>query len=341
MSRKIKCLVWDLDNTVWEGTLLEDDRIALRPRIKEVFEELDRRGILLSIASRNDHDDAMLVLKSFGLDEFFLYPQIHWGAKSESVKSIAVSLNIGIDSIAFIDDNPSEREEVRFSCPDVMVLDEFQYEKLLDMPEFQPRFVTDDARHRREMYLAESVRKQSEIEFKGSNDEFLKTLDMRLTISPVGDGDLERVEELTQRTNQLNSTGITYDYDELKAFMSSDRHVFFIAGLDDKFGSYGKIGLALAEETADTLDIKLLLMSCRVATRGIGTAMLIHLIRLASEKGKRLTADFKETGRNRMMGITYKLIGFYEDGDEADGVQKLVYKGPPREYPDYIAITLS
>ena len=341
MSRKIKCLVWDLDNTLWEGTLLEGDRLHLRPNVRQVLEELDRRGILLSIASKNNYEDGIAMLEEFGLREYFLYPQIGWGEKHRSIAAIVESLNIGIDTIAFIDDREQERAEVSYFCPEVKVLDEWAYQSLLDMEEFQPRFVTEDARHRRAMYLAEGVRKEAESAFTGSDETFLKTLEMKLSIAPVTEEDLQRVEELTVRTNQLNSTGVTYDYDQLKRFIHSDHHVFLIAGLRDRFGTYGKVGLVLAENRGGTLDIKLLLMSCRVATRGIGTAMLIHLIRMAKAKGQWLTADFRETGRNRMMGITYKLIGFYEDGDEVEGVQKLRYMGENREYPDYLDVELS
>ena len=341
MSRKIKCLVWDLDNTLWEGTLLEGDRLHLRPNVRQVLEELDRRGILLSIASKNNYEDGIAMLEQFGLREYFLYPQIGWGEKSRSIQAIAEALNIGIDTLAFIDDRQEERGEVLHYCPEVMVLDEWAYQSILDREEFQPRFVTEDAKYRRAMYVAEGQRKEAESEFTGSNETFLKTLDMKLSIAPVTEEDLQRVEELTVRTNQLNSTGVTYDYDQLREFIRSDKHVFLIAGLTDSFGTYGKVGLVLAEIGEDTLDIKLLLMSCRVATRGIGTAMLIHLIRLAHEKGKGLTADFRETGRNRMMGITYKLIGFEEEGDEVEGVQKLCYQGENREYPDYLTVELS
>src|SRR5689334_8960196 len=111
----VKCLVWDLDHTVWEGILLEDPEVRLRPGVAEVLAELDGRGILHSIASRNDHDLAMAKLKELGLDEYFLYPKVNWGTKSESIAAIAKDLNLGVDAFAFIDDQPFEREEVQFT----------------------------------------------------------------------------------------------------------------------------------------------------------------------------------------------------------------------------------
>ena len=107
----IKCVIWDLDNTIWDGTLLEDSSVSLKPRIGEVLEELDRRGILHSIASRNDYDQAMAKLQEFGIADYFLYPEIRWDAKSLSVRLIQEHLNIAYDTLLFIDDQPFERDD--------------------------------------------------------------------------------------------------------------------------------------------------------------------------------------------------------------------------------------
>ena len=103
---RIKCIVWDLDNTLWNGTLLEGDDVRLRDRVRETLLELDSRGILHSIASRNHAGTALARLREFGLEEYFLYPQINWGSKAASIGVIAESLNIGLDAICFIDDDP-------------------------------------------------------------------------------------------------------------------------------------------------------------------------------------------------------------------------------------------
>ena len=346
MSKKVKCLVWDLDNTLWEGTLLEDANVKLKPGMKEILEELDRRGILLSIASKNDHSDAVAKLKELEIAEYFIYPQINWNSKAQSIKSIAKGINIGIDTLAFIDDQSFEREDVKFSCPEVLTIDAADYQKLTDMEELTPRFITDDSKKRRLMYLSDLHRKSDEDVFEGSNEEFLATLDMKLTIAPVQAGDLERVEELTLRTNQLNSTGFTYDFDELSSFITSEKHTFLIASLDDKYGTYGKIGLILLEEMEDVIEIKLLLMSCRVMTRGIGSALLVHIVKMAQSKGKKLRAQFVSTGRNRVMYITYKLMGFEEaetseenDNDGESTIEILEYHGDAdRKYPGYLKV---
>jgi FkbH-like protein len=311
-ERKIKCVVWDLDNTVWEGVLLEDREVKIREGIADIMKVLDERGILQSISSKNDYNAAMDKLKEFGIADYFVYPQISWGSKSEAVKNIARLINIGADTLAFVDDQPFERDEVSYSVPEVLCIDVCDLDKLLDMPEMNPRFITDDSKYRRLMYMSDIERNNAEESFTGTQEEFLSTLGMKFTIAPVGEGDLQRVEELTVRTHQLNATGYTYSYEELDMFRKSDRHLLLISGLADKYGTYGKIGLALVECDEDVWTMKLLLMSCRVMSRGVGTIMLNHVMKLAKEANVRLRAEFVQTDRNRMMYITFKFAGFTE-----------------------------
>ncbi|HEX2058857.1 MAG TPA: HAD-IIIC family phosphatase, partial [Actinomycetota bacterium] len=199
----VKCLVWDLDNTLWKGTLLEDPSVSIDSRAVAIVRELDRRGILNSIASRNEESLALDVLREHGLDEYFLYPQINWNAKDVSVKAVADALNIGIDTIAFVDDQAFDREEVAFSLPEVRCYSTDDLATLLDLPDFNPPFVTPESARRRSMYLADAARSRAEAEFRGPKEEFLASLRMRFSISPAGEDDLQRAEELTVRTNQL------------------------------------------------------------------------------------------------------------------------------------------
>lgn len=314
----VKCLVWDLDNTLWRGTLLEDPSVTIDERAVAVVRELDRRGILNSIASRNEESLALAKLREHGLDQYFLYPQINWNAKDVSVKSVADALNVGIDTIAFVDDQPFDREEVAFSLPEVRCYSPSDLPGLLDLPDFNPPFVTPESARRRLMYLADAARTKEEASFSGPKEEFLASLGMRFTISPAGEDDLQRAEELTVRTNQLNTTGRTYSYDELKAFAESPSHLLLVAELEDKHGTYGKIGLALVEKAAETWTLKLLLMSCRVMSRGVGTVMLNHVMREANAAGARLLAELVPNDRNRMMLITLRLGGFAEVAREGD-----------------------
>lgn len=131
-------------------------------------------------------------------------------------------------------------------------------------------------------------------------------------MAPACEGDLERAEELTVRTHQLNATGVTYSHEELDAFRCSDDHLLLVASLEDRFGSYGTIGLALIERHPELWTLKLLLMSCRVMSRGVGAVLLNHVLRLASAAAVRLQAEFVPTDRNRVMYVTYKFAGFSE-----------------------------
>lgn len=311
-ERKIKCVVWDIDNTLWDGILLEGDNVAVRDGIVDIIKTLDNRGILQSIASKNDFDLAMAKLSELGVDEYFIYPQINWNPKSFSVKTIAKLINISIDTIMFIDDQEFEREEVAFSLPEVICTDSKDLSGLLEMAELKPRFITEDSKRRRGMYRSSIKRNQDEEAFNGTQEEFMASLNMIFTISEAEEGDLQRVEELTVRTHQLNSTGYTYSYEELDSFRRSKRHRLFIASLDDKYGTYGKIGLALIECEEMVWTVKLLLMSCRVMSRGSGTILMNHIMRLAKEAGVCLRAEFVPNDRNRMMYVTYKFAGFKE-----------------------------
>jgi FkbH-like protein len=311
---RIKCVVWDLDNTLWDGTLLEDGEVRLRPDVVEHIKRLDGLGVLHSVASKNDPEAATAKLREFGLEDMFLYPRIGWNPKSESVKQIAAKLNLGLDAFAFVDDQPFERSEVEFALPQVTCVDAAEIDTVLHQSDFHPRFVSDESAQRRGMYLSQLARDDIEAEFSGTNEQFLASLRMTFSIGPAKREDLQRAEELTIRTNQLNSTGRTYSYDELDELRESPDHLLLVATLTDRFGSYGKIGLALVEKAQPYWQLNMMLMSCRVMSRGVGTVLLGHIMERAAEAGAGLRADFVETGRNRMMQITYAFSGFREVG---------------------------
>ncbi|CAK8716904.1 N-acetyltransferase domain-containing protein [Candidatus Electronema halotolerans] len=339
-EQKIKCLVWDLDNTLWNGILLEDSEVTLRDGVQEIIQTLDKRGILQSIASRNEHNHAMSRLEKFGLADYFLYPQINWNSKADNIRTIAEKLNIGIDTFAFIDDQAFEREEVNFSLPEVLCLDAADLVKVPELARMHPRFITEDSAKRRQMYLSDQRREAVEEEFVGPKEEFLATLNMVLTIAPAQEEDLKRAEELTVRTHQLNTTGDAYSYEELDRFRQSEDHILLIAGLEDKYGTYGKIGLVLIECREQVWTIKLLLMSCRVMSRGVGSVLINHIRKAAQEKGVRLLAEFVSNERNRMMYMTYKFAHFKEKGKAADGKRVILENdlSQMQHFPAYMTI---
>lgn len=337
-EQSIKCVVWDLDNTVWNGVLLEDAQVSLRPEVPGILRALDERGILHSIASRNDRALALEKLREFGLAEYFLCPQINWNPKSDSIKGISENLRLGLDTFAFIDDQPFELAEVAFAHPKVLCIDAADLSGVDSLKRMHPRFVTEESKGRRLLYMSDERRAEAEQEFTGTNVEFLSNLKMEFTISKVDDLDLVRAEELTVRTHQLNTTGYTYSYEELDALRHSPDHQLLIAGLDDVFGSYGKIGLSLVELGPQFWTIKLLLMSCRVISRGVGNVMLTHIMKLAKAAGVKLRAEFISNDRNRMMYITYKFAGFREIETRDKAVLLENDLSGPHEFPNYITV---
>ena len=316
--KKIKCVVWDLDNTLWEGVLLESQGpMQLKQEVSAVIRELDRRGVLQSVASKNDHDHAMRELQRLGLADYFLYPQIHWGAKSGSMNAIAESLNIGLDTFAFFDDQPFERDEVSSVLNEIRCYpDSYLQDGVLLDGDFMPLYVTAESSQRRSMYLRDAERHVARENFEGVEDAFLKTLELVLRVAPAREQDLFRADELTIRTNQLNTTGITYSVDELRNFTQSPNHQVLVAELSDAYGSYGVIGLVLLVQVDDYWRIDLFLMSCRVMSRGVGGALLTLLRKAAASNEKQLQASFRHTDRNRIMFVTYRFAGF----EEVDGV---------------------
>ncbi|APO47202.1 hypothetical protein BS614_26220 [Paenibacillus xylanexedens] len=336
--KQIKCLVWDLDNTLWQGILAEDTSVYLIKKAVDLIKDLDQRGVLISIASKNDEDLAMRKLKEFGLSDYFIYPQIHWGSKSESIRIIASELNINLDAIAFIDDQDYELEEVRYALPEVMCIHANQVGTISNLSAFNPKYITEDSKNRRLMYMNDRKRREFEEEMNGPQEQFLSSLNMKLTIGPLNNEDLKRAEELTIRTNQLNSTGNTYDFEELQDMINSKKFIPLIIGLSDRFGDYGKIGLVVIEVKEGKWIIRLMLMSCRVMSRGIGSIIIRILIQEAQLRQVNLLADFVDTGRNRMMYVTYKFAGFSEK-NYVDDILILEHNNVTNiTLPDYIQI---
>ena len=317
-KKEIKCVIWDLDNTLWNGILSEDKEVKLREDAKNMIIVLDSRGILNSISSKNNYDDAMKKLEEFGLSQYFLYPEINWNPKSDSVGKIVKHLNIGMDTILFIDDSEFERNEVTSVYPEVMTDDGADLVKLLSNEILNPEYTTIDARNRRQMYLESIKRNCVEESFIGTNEEFLKSIDMRFCIRQAREDDLNRVQELTVRTHQLNSTGVTYSFEEMDEYRKSGDHKLYVCELIDKFGSYGKIGIALVE-LGKEWHLKLLLMSCRVMNRGVGTVLLSYIMGEAKKNNSILLADFMQTDRNKVMYVSYKFANFKERSNDGKG----------------------
>jgi methoxymalonate biosynthesis protein len=312
----IKCLVWDLDNTLWRGTLLEDPDVELFEKLQDVIVTLDSRGILQSVASKNDYDLAWKRLEALGIAEYFVHPRIGWGRKSDSVRDIAEELKFALNTIGFVDDLPSERAEVNFHAPEVRCYTAEQAASLPDLPEFSPEVITVDARRRRQMYQASFSRDAERESFSGPDEEFLRSLDLVMAIKRADEEDLSRVEELTLRTSQMNATGVHYPDEVLRGLLADPDHEVLTVTMSDRFGPHGAVGVMLLEYHPAVWHLKLLATSCRVVSFGAGTVILNWLIDQAARADAHLAADFRVTQRNRMMDIAYRFAGFTDDACE-------------------------
>ena len=324
-ARTWKCIVWDLDNTLWDGTLIEDgpDRVRLRQSVIDVIKETDRRGILHSVASKNNPDDAMKILKMCGIDEYFLHPQIHWQPKSQSVSTIAQLLNIGVDSLAFVDDQPFEREEVSAVLPDVTVIDAADASRLPDRPECQVP-VTEESRQRRLMYRQQQQREAILQSSGGDYRTFLKECNIVVGVSALAPDNLERVYELAQRTNQMNFSGNRYPRAKLEELMRSKTHANFVIHCTDRFGSYGIVGFAVVDVREPRLID--LMFSCRIQGKRVEHAVLGFLVeRYLQESPRDFFANYRKTPKNEAAGKVFTDMGF-ELLEVQDTVMSLVLR---------------
>ena len=312
MPGTVKCVIWDLDQTLWRGVLLEDAEVTVPDAVRVTIAELDARGILQSVASRNDHDHAWRRLEELGLAEYFVVPRIGWGRKSDAVREIADTLSFAPSAVAFIDDQPTERAEVAYHLPAVRCYPAEQAPALLALPEFSP-VVTVDARRRREMYQAGFRREAERTAFAGPDEDFLRSLELSMEIRRAGEEDLVRVEELTLRTSQMNATGVHYPADTLRSLLADPTHEVLVTTLTDRFGPHGAVGILLVARHDTVWHLKLLATSCRVVSFGAGAVILRWLTDQAAAAGVHLVADLRRTDRNRMMEVAYRFAGFDDE----------------------------
>ncbi len=271
---KAKCVVFDLDNTLWDGILLEGN-VKLRDGIAELFSWLDERGILISVASKNAESDALVRLKLEGLDEFLLHPQIGWNPKSMSIQRIASLIDIGIDTFIFVDDNPFERAQVSETLPQVEVLAETAIPDLREHPRLAGG-VTPESKRRRAMYQEAAVREQAAEQFT-DYQRFLADCEIVLEIRPDVESDFERIAELVQRTNQLNFSGRKYDREAISDILADQSRHRFVVVASDRFGAYGTVGFCLASRDGDTVVVEDFMLSCRVQGKYVEQALFAYL----------------------------------------------------------------
>ena len=320
-AAKVKCVVWDLDNTLWEGTLIETEdpaTLTLRPGILKVIKELDSRGILQSVASKNDEAAAMAVLERLGVADYFLYPQIHWNPKSGSLEQIANSLNIGIDALALIDDTAFERQQVASVWPQVRTYDVTETCGLLVLPEFDVP-ITAESKARREMYRAEEKRNILMTDAQTDIAEFIRKCNLRMRLfEPITEEEKLRCYELTVRTNQLNMTGKKYTAAEFAEILARRDHKNFAFSCTDDFGDYGIVGFGQYRVEGETLVFTEFAMSCRVAGKFVESALFSRLLK--TENCSSGSFAVQKTKKNILLRNSLEGIGFAVEQESGDSV---------------------
>lgn len=314
MAKAAKLVVFDLDNTLWKGVLLEGD-VDPFPGLRNLFERLDERGILISIASKNAREDAMAKLEELDLTDYLLFPQISWNPKSASVKKIVETIDIGTDTVIFVDDNPFERQEVEQAVAGVEVLPETTVSELLDHPRLQGS-ATAESRRRRKMYQEAVARKEVAEGFGDDYVEFLKTCEIVTTIRRDEPEDFDRIAELVQRTNQLNFSGRKYGREETRELLADPDLERYVIECEDRFGSYGTVGFCLVSRKAggngksEVVVVDDFMLSCRVQGKFIEQAILYFLAEKDGETASRIEVNFRKTDRNKAAQMVLEKLGF-------------------------------
>lgn len=318
-AKTAKVVVWDLDHTVWDGILLEDGAsgVTMRKGVREAMEALDARGILQSVASKNNPEEALAAMVHHGFADLMLAPQIGWGPKSASLSRLAQILNLGLDSFVFIDDQPFERGEVSEAHSGVTVLPETAVETLLDRPQFDVP-VTPESRGRRALYAIEAKRVLAAADAGSDYDSFLRACDLRLSVELLCGTDVERVYELSQRTNQLNIAATRYTREDVIAIMSHNGGgEGWTMRCTDRFGDYGLIGFALfVPESGEILDF---FMSCRVQRKQVEAAFFAWMgERMAGAGAHSMTARWRKAARNGPAVEMFEGLGFSLEKEDDD-----------------------
>ena len=287
--------------------------MRMRTLVRETMLELDSKGILQSIASKNDHDHAWRALELLGISSLFLYPRINWQPKSANIGAIVKDLNIGADSCAFVDDSGFERAEVASGVAGIRVYPETDIPDLIKRPEFDVP-VTEESRRRREFYVAESARKQSAEGSSANYEEFLRSCQIEATIfQPSEPSHVERSLELLQRTNQLNLSTRRYSRTELDELLGDPDSVGICTQAMDRFGEYGIVGFASLKRSNSRLDLVDFVMSCRVAEKKLENAWFKWLSSAALSAGyDKVYARYVKTARNHVLLKAFTEAGFTE-----------------------------
>jgi FkbH-like protein len=338
-----KCLVLDLDNTLWGGVIGDDGLHGIRigtgnaeaeahTDLQRYARELKDRGIILAVCSKNEEENAragFMHQDSILRQEDFTAFQANWDPKSQNIELIAREVNIGIDSLVFVDDNPAEREIVRAQLPQIKVPDigseVTDFVRILDRGAlFETVSLSAEDLARSQQYHENNKRGAQQAQF-ATYDDFLASLQMRAEIAPFNDQYRERITQLINKTNQFNLTTMRCTEMEVEQMAASPAYITLYGRLRDNFGDNGLIAVTAGKISGSELHIDLWLMSCRVLKRGMEDAMLERLCQLAVNRGMTtLIGYYRPTQKNKMVAGFYSGFGFEKISEtEGQAVWKL------------------
>jgi methoxymalonate biosynthesis protein len=337
----IKCVVWDIDNTLLDGVYLESpEPPPPDPALTAVLRELAGRGILHALASRNPPEAASYVAAATGVQ--FAAAECGWDSKAAAIGRIAAGLGIGADAMAFVDDDMIERAEVAAGLPDVLVLTPEDAAESPQWPDFSPPVVTAEARRRAQLYAARQRRQAEAAAFGGSRDEFLRHVGTRVVIAPAVPADGPRLHELSVRTHQLNSGTAALTEAEIAELVGSPEHIVAAVTLSDNLADDGTVGCAVMERNGEAAwPVPVVMMSCRALGRGVLDALLAWLCRTAAGAGAtELAVPCLVTARNVPMRLALAAAGLRAEPGAvwADGraVFTRSLAGPLPELPGWV-----
>ena len=360
-GRVAKVLVVDLDNTVWGGIIGEDGMAGIKvgpeypgaayQALQRALLDLSRKGILLAICSKNNLDDAMEALEKHpGMlvrAKHFAASRIDWSDKSQNLREIAQELNVGIDALAFLDDNPFEREQVRVALPEITVIDlprnPLEYASAVrNCAVFERLTLSAEDQQRTEMYAAQKQRAGAEQSFQ-SKEDFFRFLEQEAELEPVSDLTLARVAQLTQKTNQFNLTTRRYTEAQIAEIAKQSGWYILSIRVRDRFGDHGLVGVAISHDEGDQCEVDTFLLSCRVIGRTVETALLAHLAESAAQRGRnRLVGRFLPTKKNAPARDFYPQHGFErQQTNGASSLWTLDLKTTTLRCPDWIKLKVN
>lgn len=338
----IKCIIGDLDNTVWDGIISEMDSVVLNQNIIKVIEEFNKRGVVNSICSKNDYDTAKRKLVELNIWDMFIFPQINWDTKSFNVKRIVTGLHFKEEDVLFVDDSEFEINEVKSVLTKINTCFPFEYEKIDSFLNGISRIQTSEVNNRLQMYKDEVKRIDAEERLHMSRIDFLNSCNIKMIISRARVDDLERIGELIERSHQINSTGISIEKSKLVEMIEDEKNYdVLISSIHDDYGDYGRAGLLVAHKS-ENYEIILFIVSCRLMGKGISQALLSYTVNeIMESKYKKQIFHFKRNQYNRSMVMFIRMNNFSQGVQDDFGIEMLERCGNDRlEAPGWVEVTV-